>query len=108
MRSVLLIAVISLMQLPLDAKAEYRAYELAIVHEPTGQTRIVLSTLDDLQYVGYYPLNAGERVEIRSHWMCWGRSDHFKSICPNPNPQVAPAIEAGPTANLQTPAPAAP
>lgn len=93
---------------PFAAKAEYRAYELAIVHEPTGKTRTVISTLDDQQYPGYYPLLAGERVEIRSTWMCWGRSDYFKQICPNPNPPADGAPAPGPTANSTAPAPATP
>ncbi len=85
-----------------NARAEYRAYELAVVHEGTGNARTVVSTLDDLQYPSYHPLNPGERVVIRATWMCWARSDHFKAICPDPK------AGAGPTANSTPAAPAAP
>lgn len=67
------------------AWAEYRVFDLEITNTETGQTRNVLSTLDDIQYPGYYPLRAQETIRISDTWMCWKRSDHFQRYCPNPN-----------------------
>lgn len=90
------------------AKAEYRAYELLITHEPTGRTRTVISTLDDIQYRDYHHLLAGETVSIRATWMCWRRSDHFTPICPNSTDSMTPGAPPGPTANSDTSMPALP
>lgn len=94
--------------LALEARGEYRAYELAIVNETSGAARTLVSTLDDLQYAGYHPLGPGERVEIRATWMCWKRSDYFQAVCPNPDGGATPAAGSGPTANSAPPAPFAP
>jgi hypothetical protein len=92
------------------ARAEYRAYELAITNAQSGQTRTVTTTLDHLQYSGYYPIAQTEVVEILSTWKCWRRSDHFKSICPNPTAEAAAtkSAEAGPTTNSSRQVPPTP
>lgn len=66
------------------AHAEYRAFELAITNTETSQQRLVLSTLDHLQYPEYYPISQKETIAISATWMCWGPTDNFKRICPNP------------------------
>ncbi len=68
-----------------SAFAEYRAYELAIVNESTGSEVKIISTLDHLQYRGFYPVAAGEEVIYVDSWRCWGNTKNFKPICPNPN-----------------------
>jgi hypothetical protein len=72
------------------ALAEYRAYSLVITNIQTSSARLVISTLDDIQYPGYYPLRRYETISIQSTWMCWGRTGDFKPICPNPRPAVSP------------------
>ena len=70
-----------------NARAEYRVFELAIENE-AGQTRTVLSTLDDLQYATYHPIKTSEKITIQDSWMCWKRSDVSQDVlqrlCPNP------------------------
>jgi hypothetical protein len=68
----------------LTANAEYRAYRLEIVDENSQVLREVLTTMDHLQYPAYYSVNAGEYVRYGDSWMCWGRTDQFAKICPNP------------------------
>ncbi len=69
---------------PSLAYAEYRVYLLAITDPALNQTRTVLSTLDDIQYPGYYHLKKSESIVIQDTWMCWGRQGDFKKLCPNP------------------------
>lgn len=79
------------------ARAEYRVYVLKIEDSTTGQSRAVTTTLDDLQYPGYYPVRASETVSIAETWMCrYTRSDFSQDVeqkyCPNPR---APASAPG-------------
>lgn len=67
------------------AKAEYRAYRLKINNTTTGQERIVLSTLDHIQYPGYHPVNANETVQYVESWMCRGNTSGYKPICAQPS-----------------------
>lgn len=75
------------------AHGEYRAYELAIRNVEAGTEKRVISTLDHLQYTGYYPVGAQEVVAYVTSWQCRGRTGNFRKICPRPGP------EAPPTAN---------
>lgn len=50
--------------------------------------RLVESTLDPVQYRGYYLVGADEKVEYIDTWMCKGRTDQFASLCPNPKAQI--------------------
>lgn len=73
--------------LPLtSAKAEYRAFRLAIKNATTGTGRTVVSTLDNEQYRQYHPLPKDDVVTIESTWMCWRRSEGEHPICPDPRP----------------------
>lgn len=65
---------------------EYRAYELRITNTATGVTRTVASTLDNLQYPTYHPLQASEIIEYVDSWMCYGNTSNFRAICPKPDP----------------------
>lgn len=75
----------------LKGTAEYRAFLLRIqkVTNP-GEFRELISTLDPLQYPGYFPLKEDEQVAYVRTWMCWGRTSE-KPICPDPN--AAPSAE---------------
>jgi hypothetical protein len=64
--------------------AEYRAYELVIKNSETGNQRTVVSTLDNIQYASYHPINRNEEVSLMRSWKCWGNSDYFQDICPAP------------------------
>jgi hypothetical protein len=76
-----------LVLLPAIARAEYRAYILGIGDpENAAAARKVTTTLDDLQYPGYYYIKKGDKVWIQETWMCWKRGDEFEKICPNPHP----------------------
>ncbi len=70
--------------------AEYRAFRLRIENiKNPSEKREVLSNLDPLQYPGYYPLQADERISYTDTWMCFGRTNG-KAICPDPKaPKVA-------------------
>lgn len=65
--------------------AEYRAFKLKITNTKTGIAREVISNLTPEQYVHYNPISWYETVEILDHWMCWQRSDGFKSPCKRPD-----------------------
>ena len=72
-------------------RAEYRAYQLALVNSTTKISRVVPpTTLDHLQYPGYYSLAKNEYVQIVSTWMCPGRTDLFEPICANPRAPKTP------------------
>ena len=79
-----------LVLLPAIARAEYRAYILGIGDpQNAAAARNVTTTLDDLQYPGYYYIKKGDKVWIQETWMCWKRGDEFEKICPNPHPGQA-------------------
>lgn len=67
-----------------SAFADYRVFELVITNQETKSERIVISSLDPLQYSGYYDLGAGEIVMYRDTWMCWGDSSYHKKYCEKP------------------------
>jgi len=85
-----------------SARAEYRVFILKIEDTATHQSRTVQTTLDHLQYAGYYPVRASETVSIQETWMCFNRSDRSQDLeqkyCPNPHAPRAPANLAAPKA----------
>ncbi len=93
-------------------QAEYRAFELSISIVTTSpgsvpssnSGRVVLSTLDHLQYPMYYHLRKDERIQIVSTWMCRNRTDQFQPICEKPAPAVKPDLNPAskPAANSAT------
>jgi hypothetical protein len=85
---------------PILAGAEYRAYKLSI-GKPDSDQREVVTTLDHIQYPGYYPVNTGEVVKYVDSWMCWGRTEGFDSICEQP--ALPPAPEKLPTPSAKLP-----
>lgn len=72
------------------AHAEYRVHLLEIRDVDTGASRQVASTLDHFQYPEYHPVRKREVILLQDHWMCYGRTDGHKPLCPRPDP-VAPA-----------------
>ncbi len=93
MRFLRLFVILFLIPIP-SSLAEYRAYELVIENTESGTQRTVISTLDQLQYPIYHPLNKKEQVSYVQSWMCWGNSDHSQDICPAPeveSPERVPA-----------------
>ncbi len=96
------------LNIKLQALAEYRAFELKITNVASGKSRSVKSTLDQFQYSEYYPLNAGESIEYVTSWMCMGNTNHHKAICANPQGDTTqnqnPASPDLRTPALQTPA----
>ena len=65
-------------------QAEYRAFLLRIEKlDNPAISHEFLSTLDPFQYVGYFPIQADERILYVKTWMCKGRTDN-RPICPNP------------------------
>ncbi len=89
------IALFVLLLMP-SVNAEQRAYRLNVMKGET-KVREVISTLDHIQYPGYYPLNAGESIEYGESWMCWGRSEPFEPACSQP------LAESSPTNDQNTP-----
>ena len=76
---------------PPRAGAEYRAYKLAILDDATKHERVVVGTLDPLQYSGYFQVKKTESVRLTATWMCRARSDGFAPICPPPPTKGQPA-----------------
>lgn len=64
--------------------AEYRAFRLSITDPLNGTSRFVTSTLDHQQYGRYQYVRPTELIKIDATWMCYGRSEDFKPICPAP------------------------
>lgn len=64
--------------------ADYRVYELNVSNQVTGESRVVTSTLDQIQYPSYYPLQPNESIAYKQSWMCFGNFSKFKKHCPNP------------------------
>ncbi|MCK6599026.1 MAG: hypothetical protein L6Q37_11730 [Bdellovibrionaceae bacterium] len=72
------------------AKAEYRVFLLKISQLEVGNamgeettSRLVTSTLDPLQYRGYYTLKENEVISYVDTWMCKGRTNSLP-LCENP------------------------
>lgn len=78
------------------AHGEYRAHRLLITNVETGTERYVVSTLDHMQYSGYYPLRANEVISYVTSWRCRGRTDGFKPICAQPEPTSEPKPNSTP------------
>ncbi len=74
-----------------SAFGDYRVFELVIQNKETKSERVVISSLDPLQYPGYYNLSPSEIVMYRDTWMCWGDSSYHKKYCPNPDSSLGPA-----------------
>jgi hypothetical protein len=74
------------------ARAEYRVFELTL--RKGENQRVIASTLDPLQYPGYYPLQEGETVEYQQTWMCRGRTENHLAFCPNPQKAQIPEPES--------------
>jgi hypothetical protein len=66
-----------------NAHAEYRAFLLRITNVTTGEYRNVISSLDPLQYYGYYTIRTDEKVTYDQTWLCPGRTSH-QLICDPP------------------------
>ncbi|MBX7231619.1 MAG: hypothetical protein K1X29_05990 [Bdellovibrionales bacterium] len=68
-----------------QGNCEYRAFELRILNSTLGNSeKTVVSTLDPLQYPGYFPLEANEKVHYVTSWRCRGNTSQFKKICDKP------------------------
>lgn len=73
------------------ASAEYRAFLLRIAKRANPQDhRLVVSTLDPLQYPTYYTVEPDEVVTYDDTWMCRGRTGDARPVCTSPR---APASE---------------
>lgn len=81
-RSLSIFAILLAASIP--ARAEYRAFRLAIEDKKNGTARTVVTTLDPNQYGAYHYLKSGEVARIEKTWMCRNRSDGFQPICPAP------------------------
>lgn len=95
MRSILIFGISLLAPI---ANAEYRVHRLLIRNVETGAERTIASTLDHMQYTGYYPLKRNETIEYVTSWRCWGRTDGFKPLCPQPE-----AVATQPKPNSTSP-----
>jgi len=69
--------------LSLEARAEYRAFNLTITNSNTGAQRKVLINLDPIQYRETHGVLPEEVIEIESTWMCYGDTSN-KPTCPDP------------------------
>ncbi len=69
--------------------AEYRVFLLKLSKPNPDKTqptleRTLLSTLDPVQYRGYYPVEPDEQIEYIDTWRCTGRTGDFQDYCPKP------------------------
>ncbi len=85
-----------------QAHAEYRAFLLQVTDSRTGAERLVISTLDELQYRDYYHLHPAESLRQLDTWMCWARTDHGQPICPNPRTLTPTATNGSPDPAVPT------
>lgn len=84
------------------ALAEYRAFELKISKKDDPEDfRLVLSTLDPLQYYGYYNVKENELVQYTRTWMCKGKTSE-KPICRDPKEIAAEEAELNQQSNPPT------
>ena len=67
----------------ISTKAEYRAFLLQI-KSPQEEARLVKSSLDPFQYIGYYPVRADESITYIDTWRCPGRTGGLQPICKSP------------------------
>ena len=72
----------------LSALAEYRVFNIQISN--SAATRTIQSTLDPIQYKDLYPLAPDEVISYDDTWMCFGRTDNFLALCPNPQKAQIP------------------
>ena len=77
-----------------SARAQYRVFILTITNTKTQQTRLVKSTLDNIQYPGYYPLDADETISLTDTWMCWGTHGESVPLCANPKADLLPTTSS--------------
>ena len=77
--------------LTIAARAEYRVFTLHISNKELSQVKQVQTTLDPEQYIGFYPLSAGQKISYVETWRCLGRTDFFKPHCENPRLQPQPS-----------------
>lgn len=75
------IVAILILGFSLKASAEYRAFELKITDTEKNKERIIISTLDQIQYPRYYPLAKNEIITYENSWMCYDNMSNFKSPC---------------------------
>lgn len=93
---------------PLEAKAELRAFRLTITDTASGSERKVVTRFDHVQYGMYFQVRKNEVVAIDQTWMCYDRSDFSNSLCAAPPQSPAPDTSGGPGAQDRRPAAAAP
>ncbi len=76
-----------------SAQAEYRVFELEITDQTTGVARMVVGTLDDIQYRGYYPVKGSEQIKINDTWMCHkNRTQNYRTYCPSPRAPASAVV----------------
>ena len=91
-----------------SAFAEYRAFELRIEKIDNPENfRTVISSLDPVQYRGYYPVQRDEAVYYTKTWMCRGRTGNFSPICQAPGAAEGDPVAAPTTENTAFPIEAA-
>ena len=71
------------------AEAAYRVYQLKITTydyygKKVGKPRVILSTLDYLQYEHYHGGYRRMHVQMLDTWYCPGDTRNFRPYCPKP------------------------
>ena len=67
-----------------NLSAEYRAFWLGFEGPNPSEFRTIISSLDPVQYPGYYPVPQNTRIRLLDTWMCRGRTNHLRDFCPSP------------------------
>jgi hypothetical protein len=97
---------LSLGLIPAISDAELRVFRLAITNAKTGQSRSVMSNLDNIQYPGYHHVKPDETVTIQETWMCRKRSDvsqdPTQKYCANPRGPASLTPSAVPSSSPLT------
>jgi hypothetical protein len=101
------LALFILLALSQEIKAEYRVFLLQFRGSNGQIQKEFPSTLDPLQYAGYYSVPKNVTVLYSDTWMCPGSTADFKPLCSSPR-NTKPDLPAPPASTLPSPPSTAP
>lgn len=88
----LILFTIGLLFSPSISRGEYRVFQLRFTDGTGKITKEFPSTLDPLQYPGYYLVPKGTLIQYTDTWMCPGFTGDMKPLCLNPKATLDQSI----------------
>jgi TatA/E family protein of Tat protein translocase len=89
------------------ADAAYRVFKLKVTtYDPKNRpkkVRIVLSTVDHLQYQYFYNVALTEKVELLDHWYCPGDTGNYRALCKPPKEKKTAGRKPASAGEIQLP-----